>query len=153
MKKERVEVYCELNSHTKDHPRHRELVFMYGGSSMKLTQRLVVWHRGGMGYIDHMETTMGFDPEWADDLKVVLDYIKWFTTKSRPHWEKYATDHRCTWTLPDVEVDLHFYCSPKSFSEVEGKKKEIERAVLLAIRDILETPEEIAMNAVSTSNR
>lgn len=153
MSKEKVEVYCELNSKTKDHPRQRELVFMYRGSSIHLRQCLVVWHDGSVGYLDEMGTTMDFDPEWADDLKILLDHVKWFADRSRPHWAKHTTDHKCSWERPDVSVDLHFYCSPKSFLEVESKKKELERAINEVLNRILKTPEEIEFNSLSTSQR
>jgi hypothetical protein len=139
MKRPKVEVYCDINSKTIDHPRYRVLVFMHEGTSMQLTQKLVKWFGGGVGYIDYIETppSVQLDPEWADSLIVVLEHIKWFIAKSRPHWEKYATDHRCNHERPDIEIDVTIGSSPKVFAEVDEKENELARAIVLAVDSVV----------------
>ena len=146
--KPKVVVYCDINSRTADHPRHRVLMFMYEGVTIELDQRLVVWHDGTIGYIDEMKTPMAYDPEWADDLKVVLDYVKWFAEKSRPHWEKLVTDVGYFKNKADLCIDVDLRCSPKTMKEVKAKKNELEAAILLTINNILDNPSEINMDAL-----
>ena len=151
--KPKVEVYCDINSRTKDHPRHRVLMFMYDGTTIELDQRLVVWWDGTIGYIDEIKTPMGYDPEWASALKTVIGYVNWFVGKSRPHWEKHVTDTNHWLKSVDAHISIHLGCSPAVIGEAQAKKKELEEAILLAVREVLTTPTEIHLDDLSIFHR
>lgn len=126
-------VYCEINSRTKDHPKHRELLFCFNGASVKLRQKLVVWHDGSIGYLVDLlpssdcSTCGAFDPAWHKDIAKALEAAAWFAERSKPHWIKHTTER-------ELESDMDIHVSITFDSNVKDKIGIMEEFILKNIK-------------------
>lgn len=140
MSSEFMTVYLELDGRSLYNKRIRELIFMHGGASVKLQQRLMKLSNGEIFYHSQLLTASdcsecaGMNPEWADNIAKALKKAQAFEKKSRPNWEKYAKDED---PAKNIEISLYVDYPGKYDAGIKELTKELENDLERYILDRL----------------